>query len=399
MIEPKQFYRKMDRMLASIASDGEQSNLLPQILDDLSSSFGEELKFANGHLYRDLFGVYELLHVSGASDVFPARLEGTDPAVKVLTQHGSFLFETPSEIPAWYRPRPGDAGQFVAFLIDGPPGHRYIMMFSLREGWVQDELAFCLNGTRFALNYRLRSDAASSEMATAAAIQRSLLPTSPPTFTGWDIAARSVPAEAVGGDLYDFIDLEDGLMGLTIGDASGHGLPAALLVRDVLMGIRMGVGINMKMLYTMKKLNRVLHKTTFSTRFVSVFYGELDRDGGILYTNAGHTSCLVICPDSVARLDPTGPIMGPLPDIPLQRGYGNVPIGSILALYTDGITERMNEDGTPFEEKGLIELIRRHAHRPAKDIVERVFNHVQKLEHESDMLEDDMSLIILKHDS
>ena len=398
MMDPKQFYRKMDRLLARIASDGDKGAPLPFIMDDLVASFGDELRFDHGHLYRELFGVFELLHVSSEETIFPARLTEQDPTVRMVVEHGSFVFENAWEIPSWYHSPEGYAREFVALLIDGPPGHRYLMLFTLGTGWIRDEVAFCLNGARFALNYRLKHDAAENEMATAAAIQRSLLPRKAPTFAGWDIAARSEAAEAVGGDLYDFIDLEEELLGLAIGDASGHGLPAALLVRDVLMGIRMGVGINMKMIYTMKKLNRELNRTTFSTRFVSVFYGELHRAGGLLYTNAGHTSGLIITEDSVTELEPTGPIMGPLPDIPLQRGYAVVPEGAILALYTDGITERVTTEGTPFDTEGLVREIRRNAHRPASDIVSQVFEHVHALEHESDMFEDDMTLVILKRE-
>lgn len=397
MIDPKQFYRKMDRMLARIASDGDQGAPLPQIIDDLVASFGPELRFDHGHLYRELFGVWELLHATGSKTLFPARLNAEDPAVEMLEQHGSFVWENPWEIPAWFKASVPGHEQFVGFLLDGPPGQRYIMLFTLGEDWNREEVAFCLNGARFALNYRLKSDAANNEMATAAAIQRSLLPSRSPDFSGWDIAARTEAAEAVGGDLYDFIELEPELLGLAMGDASGHGLPAALLVRDTLMGIRMGVGINMKMIYTMKKLNRELNRTTFSTRFVSVFYGELDRRGGLLYANAGHTSGLVLGKNSELYLDPTGPIMGPLPDIPLERGYAHIPEGSILALYTDGITERVYPDGKPFDVQGLAGLIQKHRDRSASEIVWQVFNHVQKLEHESDMLEDDMTLMILKH--
>ncbi len=89
--------------------------------------------------------------------------------------------------------------------------------------------------------------------------------------------------------------------------------------------------------------------------------------------------------------------MGPLPDIPLERGYAHIPEGSILALYTDGITERVYPDGKPFDVQGLAGLIQKHRDRSASEIVWQVFNHVQKLEHESDMLEDDMTLMILKH--
>jgi len=400
MIEPKQFYRKMDRMLAQIANVREKGRIpLPQIMEKLESSFGSELHFGRGHLYRELFGSYELLHVEDGKGGFPARIEGTDPVIGMLLEHGSFVYEADWEIPDWYTPADGDAPEFVGLLLDGPPGHRYIMLFALRPGWVRAELAFCLNAVRFSLNYRLKSDAAEDEMSTAAAIQRSLLPKKAPRLEGWDIAARTEAAEAVGGDLYDYLRIDDQVLGLAVGDASGHGLPAALLVRDVMMGIRMGMGINMKMLYVLKKLNAELHRTTFSTRFISLFYGELGAEGGLIYANAGHTSGLIITDDDVKTLDPTGPIMGPLPDIPLQRGYEVIPRGAILALYTDGITERVREDGSPFEVEGLIDLIREHSDRDAAEIVWQVFTHVQTLGHESDLFEDDMTLVILKREA
>jgi len=396
MIDPKQFYRKMDRMLARIASDGSDGDFLQTILDELVRSFGGELKFGHGHLYRELYGEYELLHVTGRSDIFPARLASTDPSVRLVLKHGSFLFETVTEIPSWFSPGAEDTEEFVAFVVDGPPGFRYLFLFTLQEGWIRDEIAFCLNGVRFSLNVRLKSDAAQNELATAANIQRSLLPNSSPEFKGWDISARYQPAEAVGGDLYDFIPLGDDLIGIAIGDASGHGLPAALLVRDVLMGIRMGVGTNLKMLYTLKKLNRVIHKTTFSTRFISVFYCELQTGGGLLYANAGHTSGLIITQDETISLDPTGTIMGPLPDISLERAWAQIPEGAMMVLFTDGITERVLPDGSPFDTEGLISKIRENAHLSAADIVNKVFEYSLSLDHESDILEDDSTLLVIK---
>ena len=396
MIEPKKFYRKMEGMLARIAGECHSDEFLPLILENLVSEFGKEIHFGNGHLYRELYGAYELLHTTGAADIFPARISITDTAVSHIHKHGAFVFETEDEIRSWYNPQEQDAKEFVGFLVEGAPGSRYIFMFSLLPGWHRAELAFCFNGVRFSLNSRLKSEAARGELETAAAIQRSLLPQRSPSFEGYDIAVRSKPAEDVGGDLYDFLELDNELIGIAMGDASGHGMPAALLVRDVLMGVRMGVGTNLKMLYTMKKLNRVLHETTFSTRFVSVFYCELARSGGILYTNAGHTSALILDGDTVRRLDPTGPIMGALPDIPLERAYSQLPPGGILVLYTDGITERTEKDGSLFEEEGLIREVQKVRDESAATIVGEVFDYAMGLGHQSDLLEDDATLMVIK---
>ncbi len=91
------------------------------------------------------------------------------------------------------------------------------------------------------------------------------------------------------------------MLGLAIGDASGHGLPAALLVRDVVTGLRMGIEKDLKVAYVFAKLNRVIHRSNLSSRFISVFYGELEADGNLIYVNAGHF------PPSLFFTDPKGP--------------------------------------------------------------------------------------------
>ena len=95
------------------------------------------------------------------------------------------------------------------------------------------------------------------------------------------IAGFSKPAELVGGDLFDYFNFDNEEFGVCIGDASGHGLPAALLVRDVVTGLRMGLEKQMKMVYTFKKLNNVIYRSVYSTRFISLFYAEIQKDGNL----------------------------------------------------------------------------------------------------------------------
>lgn len=395
MIDPKQFYRKMDRVLGGIAETGSGQTFLGHILVELEASFGSDLHFGSGHLYQETTEGWKLVEATKPPAIFPEIIPYDSEVVHLIEEHGGVIFDDRNVATAWFY-RLGSYVAFVGFQVVGPPGLSAVLLYGLSEGWEREEIAFCLNGARFAMNYRLKAEAAQSDMDKAAAIQRSLLPTKPPVFKGYDIAVRTQPAEAVGGDLYDFLDLGDGILGIAIGDASGHGLPAALLVRDVLMGIRMGIGTNLKMLFTMKKLNRVIHESTYSTRFISVFFAELESNGGLLYTNAGHTSGILLIDDDVTLLEPTGTIMGPLPDIPLERAYAMVPKGALLALYTDGITERMNDDGSEFGEQGLIALLKKYRDLPADEIVNTICDHALALDHESDILEDDTTLMVIK---
>ncbi|PIQ60576.1 MAG: hypothetical protein COV99_10745 [Bacteroidetes bacterium CG12_big_fil_rev_8_21_14_0_65_60_17] len=396
MIDPKQFYRKMDRVLGKISESGSGDTFIGHILVELEQSFGDDLQFGNGHLYQQSTEGFHLVEVTRPPAVFPEQIPPHDPVLNRIEEEGGYIFDDPDLAAEWfYGLRPYEA--FVGFLVQGPPGGpSALILFGLLAGWQREEIAFCLNGARFAINYRLKAEAARSDMDQAAAIQRSLLPTKPPVFPGYDIAVRTQPAEAVGGDLYDFIDLGDDILGVAIGDASGHGLPAALLVRDVLMGLRMGIGTNLKMIFTMKKLNRVIHESTFSSRFISVFFAELEASGGILYTNAGHTSGLLFDGEDVTMLHPTGTIMGPLPDIPLERAYAHMEKGGILVLYTDGITERVEKDGAEFGEQGLIRLVNELRGESAADMVDHIFERALSLDHESDILEDDSTLLIIK---
>ena len=184
-------------------------------------------------------------------------------------------------------------------------------------------------------------------------IQQSLLVEEPPPFAGYEIAARSVPAEEVGGDFFDFLPFDDELLGLAIGDASGHGLPAALLVRDVVTGLRMGIEKDLKIAQVFARLNRVIHRSNL-TAFISVFYGELEASGNIVYINAGHPPPLIFSKKGpVTGLATGGTVIGPLPEARFLHGHARLDPGDVLVLCTDGILERRNPDGEFFGEERL----------------------------------------------
>jgi len=395
MIDPKSFYRKMDQLLVDIGELHADGDFLPRILKALEVTFGDEMNIGCGHLFEEIGESWVL-------KAWPAKGPTLDDAFPVdsitttlLNRHGGYIFDNPEESPELYADRKTEHAIPAAFVVSQST-RRWMFVYCLLPGWTRDEVAFCLNGVRSALNHRLGAEAIKSDLEQAAEIQRSLLPSRPPVFPGFDIAARTQPAEAVGGDFYDFILMEDDILGVAIGDASGHGMPAALLVRDVIMGLRMGMGTHMKMLYTLKKLNREIHRTTLSTRFISVFYGEIELNGNFLYANAGHSSGLIFNGAGVTHLNPTGTILGPLPNIPLDRAYGNIPAGGLLVLYTDGVTERVEADNTPFETEGLIRLVRENRHLGARQLVDCIFDQAVSLNHESDRLEDDATVVVVK---
>ncbi len=249
-----------------------------------------------------------------------------------------------------------------------------VFTFAKSSDWPSVEVL--LNTAASILAVRLLEERLGNTLREAAEIQRSLLPEGPPSFPGYEIAARSVSASEVGGDWYDFLPLGEGALGIAIGDASGHGLPAALMARDVVIGLRMGMEREFKAGYVLSKLNRVIHASSLSSRFVSLFYGELEENGSLFYYNAGHGLALVVG-DAETRGLPSGdPVLGPLPEVRFRRRFEHLDHGALLALYTDGIIERRNGDGELFGAARLQRLLETHRHRPAMQILTSCFDEL-----------------------
>jgi sigma-B regulation protein RsbU (phosphoserine phosphatase) len=185
------------------------------------------------------------------------------------------------------------------------------------------------------------------------------------------------------------------MFGVSIGDASGHGLLAAMLVRDVVTGLRMGIEREMKMAYTIKKLNRVLHRSTFSTRFATLFYGEIERNGNLIYINAGHPAPLLVRGDHVQELKANGTILGALPEIAVQRSYAQIAPKGTLVMYSDGIFERLNRAGEQFGIPRLKKLVVKNQQRSAQEIMDLIFNTVFEYGHGKNW-EDDATVVVIK---
>jgi len=163
----------------------------------------------------------------------------------------------------------------------------------------------------------------------------------------------SVPAESVGGDVFDWVPLDAETLALMVADASGHGLPAALQARDVVTGLRMGIERDYKINRTVEKLNRVIHRSGLTSRFVSLVTGELETNGNFVYVNAGHPSPLLLDAHGMRELTVGGGVLGPFPDATFKLGFAHVDRGAVLALFSDGVLEQGMAGGDAFGEERL----------------------------------------------
>jgi hypothetical protein len=384
---PKTFYRKLDALLVRIEEGASTEELVSLVLDELVGSFGSDLGIRSGCLYRRSVGFFGLVKGPvGESDcVSPATIYLDSEAMRLLAQHKSYIF-TDTIVPPW-----GNNSVAVLAGVDD----EYLLIFTLDEKWVRETLEFSLNTIRSTLNYSRSTSRLRADLEEADEIQRSLLPVEDPSFEGYDISGRSVPAELVGGDLFDYQYLADRILGVAIGDASGHGLPAALVARDVVTGLRMGVEHELKISGVIHKLNRVINRSRLSTKFISLVYGELERNGTFVYVNAGHPPPFLIREGSVEPLATGGTILGPIKDTIFKRGFAFINPGDVLILFTDGIIERVNADGEIFGEERLVEFVEKNRKREASEIVDRLFRHLGEFGGK-EKWRDDATVIILK---
>jgi sigma-B regulation protein RsbU (phosphoserine phosphatase) len=396
MITPKNFYRKLDNLIAKIGKERSNQYFLSSILDDLEKTFGDDLQIAHGRLYKESGDDFVLVSPPGKPKHPRAspRLSARTEAIKRLLENGSYIYDTP-DLSIDPQINMQDEYTIPAAFYIRRRGKRWLFIFELKSGWVREEIEFCLNAVRTALNYRMFSDAVKNEYEQAALIQRSLLPASTPQVRGYQIAARSDPAELVVGDFYDFFEFDEEMFGVSIGDASGHGLLAAMLVRDVVTGLRMGLEKEMKMVHTIKKLNSVLHRSTYSSRFVTLFYAEIEHNGNLIYVNAGHPAPLLVSGDQVQELKANGTILGVLPEIAIQRSIARFELNSVLVMYSDGIFERLNHDGEQFGLERLKKLVIKNQNKSAQEILDLIFETVFQYGNGKNW-EDDATVVVMK---
>lgn len=394
MTDPKTFFRELDALMATIRIESSAPNLLPYVIDILETTFGRQLRFGQGCLYelrgQDFVRIYPENKTTRWTDKIPQNAE----SIRLAAQHRSYIYDH-AELnePLLALPTP-DASYSTAIWVHNQE-KQWLIVFELMPGWMREEITLLLNAVRMSLNYRLFTDIMGGSLEQAVEIQKSLLPKEALKVEGYDIYGHSQPAELVGGDFYDYHDYNDGSFAVSIGDASGHGIPAALLVRDVVIGLRMGLAKEHRLVYTLERLNRVIQRSTYSTNFVSLFIGEFENDGHIFFVNAGHPAPFLITADQHDELKATGITLGFMADVKLARSHIHMPPNSVLVMFSDGIIERGPDTEHQFGHKRLRDLIFKHRHQSAEQICKTIFDTVFNYDHRVSW-EDDASVVVVK---
>ena len=216
------------------------------------------------------------------------------------------------------------------------------------------------------------------ELRLARDIQRKLLPKEPPRVPGYRIVGLSKPAKRVGGDYFDFLDLEDRRLGLCLADVSGKGITAALLMSNVQATIRSQCRLARDIGACVCRSNDMLHASTDSDKFVTMFYGILDTGAHRLqYCNAGHNPPVLLGGgNGPALLETGGPVLGVLPGFPYEWGETEFRAGQTLLVYSDGFSEAMNRRFEEFGDERLRASAESKADLPPEQLVESILGEV-----------------------
>lgn len=394
-VRHRDFYRELDRILDRIDRSRGFEELLSEVLERVTVSFGEFIGLESARLYRDDGDSYVVLRSFGprGSELLGFRVDRRYEALRRLPPGKTVYFppDDPHVDPEIEQAL--GVRHFAAFLVG--PTRDYVAAFGLSEDADVGEAMLILSTVRHALESRLRETELEGQILEAKSIQTSLFPERAPDFPGYDLAGRSIPADAVGGDIIDFIPVTSSQLGLTVGDASGHGLPAALQARDVMTGLRMGVEKDLKITSVFTRLNRVIHQSGLSTRFVSLFYGELESNGTLVYVNAGHDPGLLLRRDGEAvALRSTGLVLGPMENLEYRRAWVEIEPGDMLVLYTDGLVERQGPRGE-FGRERVEEYVATARERgaSAEQIVDGLMDEVHRFG-EGQAFADDVTILV-----
>jgi phosphoserine phosphatase RsbU/P len=373
----------------------DQERSLRFYVDNLGFRVAVDHTFANGQRWIEVAPADGNAHLGLAPlqpEDDPARLIGPEARLWFITEDvqrkyeewsaRGVSFEFPPQVPAW-------GGIHTRFK--DPDGNSFGL-----AGF--DELTRGVEAHRRTLAQKVEAERrAAQEIEIAKQVQARLFPQIHPEAKTLEYAGLCLQARQVGGDYFDFLDLGQQRLGLVIGDVSGKGIAAALLMANLQANLRSqcALALTHPELF-LRSVNRLFYDNTTDSAYASLFFAEYDDDTQRLrYANCGHLSALILRPDeSFIRLDSNSTLLGLFQDWECNIAECELHSGDLLALYTDGVTEAHDDKGEEFGEESLIAQLRQYHQEPCQSAVEAITNAVRSL-NPTDQ-HDDITLILAK---
>lgn len=249
---------------------------------------------------------------------------------------------------------------------------------------------------------RLQKERHEADLATGREVQRRLYPGRAPQLPGFDIAGAALPANFLCGDYFDFVPMTDGTLGLTVADVCGHGVGPSLLMAQARAYLRLLALHHADVGEVLRSLNDILAVEGSQRELVTQILVRLDpRARAVTYANAGHPSGLLVAGGGELRrtLSSCDLPLGTFPG----RAYpasGRIALepADVLVLFTDGIPESTDPTGEEFGTARILEVVRRHCHEPARDILDALFAAAVSF-HAGAAPSDDMTAIVCRVDA
>jgi serine phosphatase RsbU (regulator of sigma subunit) len=235
------------------------------------------------------------------------------------------------------------------------------------------------------------------EVSMARQIQLDLLPTKPPSTKTMEISAHSTPSRTVGGDFFDFLHTNDDKVGICIADASGKGMPAALMIAQTQAILKSEVNNGNPIDQILDNMNQQMVASSSSEKYVTLFYGEVDQNTGMFqYSNAGHNYPILVRESGDIELLKTGgPIIGALPEMTYQSDSVKLNKNDIIFFFTDGLSEAMDETEQEYTEERIRDFICNNRKQTPDVLIDSILKDVRSFD-PTYPPRDDTTLIALK---
>lgn len=235
------------------------------------------------------------------------------------------------------------------------------------------------------------------EMNLARSIQQGLLPKTIPIISGYELAGCNIPSRQVGGDYYDIIRISENQYGIAIGDVSGKGPGAALLMANLQAALQAHVSSRIAMEAMMSRLNNQIFQNTAIDKYITFFYGELNtEENTFTYCNAGHNFPYHLkSSGDICELQDGGLILGMMQDMTYKTSSLRMETGDCVVMYTDGITEEMDADDEEYGEDRLQNCILSYLQNGADVLMQAVLDDVKGYS-VSNNQSDDMTMVVIK---
>lgn len=329
------------------------------------------------------------------------KLIGRSTQIVFLTEDVMAKFQEWRERGVRFLNPPGrDASGAMSATFEDVDGNSFTLLCS-------DELTREVEEQRRSHAEHLESrHRAAQELETARQVQARLFPQTQPPLTSLEYTGVCIQARHVGGDYYDFLDLGRQRLGLAIGDVSGKGTPAALLMANLQAHLRNQCATYWSRPFTpfaleqpqrfLVSVNRLFRETTTETAYATLFFAEYDdATRRLRYANCGHPPPILVGRNNnIERLGSTCTVLGLFNEWDCAIGECHLSPGDTLALYTDGVTESFNDEGEEFGEERLIEALQRRTGLPSQSLLASIVDEVRQFSpHEQ---HDDITLVVAR---